>query len=441
MSEALDRARRILSRLPQGGLFHEKSWRVSPDAFELPAHLVEPLEKLGYRLRKFVRACNDLYHLSAKGRQPRWIAELLDAGKPPELVALQRERSQRNEIPRVIRPDLILTERGFIISELDNVPGGIGLTAWLNRVYSENPAADVIGGRDGMLEGFASIFPGGDIVVSEESATYRPEMEWLARELNAQKRGAGHWTVKGAESGQAWAARVYRFFELFDLANVPAAAELRAKAAAGEVSVTPPFKPALEEKLWLGLFWMKPLEEYWRRALGERTLLALREHIPYTWLIKPGDLPVHAVIPRLEISSWEQAARFTQRQRELVIKVSGFSDQAWGARGVTVGHDVSQREWTDALHAALGSWPGSPQVMQVFHSGAVFTQPYLADDGGALIDLKGRVRLCPYFFVGEKETRLGGALATLCPADKKLIHGMTDAILSPAAWPSGSGAG
>lgn len=434
MNEALIRARKIRDLLPAGGLFHEKSWRVSPEAFELPAPLVEPLEKLGYRLRRFVRACNDLYHLSAKGRQPRWIAELLDAGKPPELVELQRERSQRNEIPRVIRPDLILTERGFAIAELDNVPGGIGLTAWLNRVYSENTTADILGGREGMLDGFASIFPGGDIVVSEESATYRPEMEWLARELNARV-GETRWQVRSAEAGQAWSERVYRFFELFDLANVPAAAELRARVFTGETRVTPPFKPALEEKLWLGLFWMKPLEEYWRRALGDRTMRALREHIPYTWLIQPGELPVHAVIPRLEISSWEQATRFTQRQRELVIKVSGFSDQAWGARGVTVGHDVSQREWTDALHAALGSWPNSPQVMQVFHSGAVFTQPYLADDGHTLIDLKGRVRLCPYFFVEENETRLGGALATLVPADKKLIHGMTDAILSPTAWP------
>lgn len=434
MSESLARAKKIQGQLPEGGLFHEKSWRVSPDAFEIPATMVEPLEKLGYRLRKFVRACNDLYHLSASGRQPAWIAELLDSGKPPELVALQRERSQRNEVPRVIRPDLILTEHGFIIAELDNVPGGIGLTAWLNRIYSESTPADIIGGAEGMLDGFSAIFPGGDIVVSEEAETYRPEMEWIARELAARKPGTA-WNVRDASAGQPWSDRVYRFFELFDLANVPASAELMQAVSAGKVAITPPFKPALEEKLWLALFWVRSLEGYWRRALGERTMQALRQHIPYTWLIKPGELPIHAVIPRLEISSWEEATRFTQRQRELVIKVSGFSDQAWGARGVTVGHDVSQREWTEALHEALGAWDHSPQVMQIFHSGTVFTQSYLSENGQTLIDLKGRVRLCPYFFIEENETRLGGALSTLCPADKKLIHGMTDAILSPAAWP------
>jgi hypothetical protein len=31
-------------------------------------------------------------------------------------------------VPRVIRPDILLTENGFRITELDSVPGGIGLT-------------------------------------------------------------------------------------------------------------------------------------------------------------------------------------------------------------------------------------------------------------------------------------------------------------------------
>jgi len=35
--------------------------------------------------------------------------------------------------------------------------------------------------------------------------------------------------------------------------------------------------------------------------------------------------------------------------------------------------------------------------------------------------------------VGEKTAVCGGALATICPDDKKLLHGMTDAILVPSA--------
>ena len=108
----------------------------------------------------------------------------------------------KNDVPRVIRPDILLTEAGFSITELDSVPGGIGLTGWLNQAYSrlagtENPSAtphppsspQILGGAEGMLRGFESIF--GDakqthMVVSEEAKTYRPEMEWLAAQLGAR---------------------------------------------------------------------------------------------------------------------------------------------------------------------------------------------------------------------------------------------------------------
>jgi hypothetical protein len=43
------------------------------------------------------------------------------------------------------------------------------------------------------------------------------------------------------------------------------------------------------------------------------------------------------------------------------------------------------------------------------------------------------VRLCPYYFVDDakRSVDLRGILATLCPADKKIIHGMKDASLMP----------
>jgi len=47
------------------------------------------------------------------------------------------------------------------------------------------------------------------------------------------------------------------------------------------------------------------------------------------------------------------------------------------------------------------------------------------------------VRLCPYYFVsGDGDgarPQLGGVLATLNPADKKIIHGMRDAVLAPCS--------
>ncbi len=430
--EKLQRAEAIRSALPEGGLFHEKSWRVSPDAFVIDRKFAQEIDKLGYRLTRFVRACNQLYRFSISGRQPAWIADLLDRGKPPELVALQRERALVMTIPRVIRPDLILTDGGYIIAELDNVPGGIGLTAWLDRVYSQN-GARILGGTKGMLDGFASILPGGDIVVSEEAATYRPEMDWLAAQLNASCSEIGSWRVVDALPREDWQRRVYRFFELYDLANVPCTRQLWDKELRGELTVTPPMKPALEEKMWFALFWLKPLESFWRRELGDRAMLALRKVIPYTWLVDPEPLPRHAVLPRLETNTWEEVGHFSQKQRALILKISGFSEHAWGSRGVVVAQDMPQAAWQAELRKALAEFDTHPHILQQFHQGRLVEHDYLDIPTGELRRMRGRVRLCPYCFVGEKTTVCGGALATICPDDKKLLHGMTDAILVPAA--------
>ena len=45
--------------------------------------------------------------------------------------------------------------------------------------------------------------------------------------------------------------------------------------------------------------------------------------------------------------------------------------------------------------------------------------------------MQARVRLCPYYFVIDDRAELGGVLATACPKDKKIIHGMVDAVMSP----------
>jgi hypothetical protein len=60
-------------------------------------------------------------------------------------------------------------------------------------------------------------------------------------------------------------------------------------------------------------------------------------------------------------------------------------------------------------------------------------QRYWDADTAELKTMRGRVRLCPYFFVEAGKVSWRGALATIVPADKKLLHGMRDAILAPTA--------
>ena len=130
---AVDRAQSLRQAMPEGGLFGGMSWKTAARPLALGESLATEIESLGRVFHQFYKAVNQLYRRSFEGRAPAWVAEVLDQGKPPELVAIQRAAAVRNELPRVIRPDLLLTEEGFITSELDSVPGGIGLTQWLNQ--------------------------------------------------------------------------------------------------------------------------------------------------------------------------------------------------------------------------------------------------------------------------------------------------------------------
>jgi hypothetical protein len=433
MIPAADQARFIRDQLPPGGLFADQHWRIAPAPFAIGGELAKAFESLGRVLLQFYRALNLLYRQSVIGKQPAWVAQLLDEGKPSSLIELQRADALKNELPRVIRPDCLLTEGGFAVSELDSVPGGIGLTAWLNQTYARAGFA-VLGGERGVMEGFAGIFgaaPAAHIIVSEESGMYRPEMEWLAAQLGNSKLKVHDSSFDSVAVGDA----VYRFFELFDLANVPAAEKLFALATAKRIRLTPPPKPIFEEKLIFALLWNRNLRGFWRQELGESFFSRLLEITPYTWVMDPTPLPHHAAIPELNLTDWQQLKALSQRERELILKVSGYSEEAWGARGVYLGSDLSSADWSAAIDKAIAAFGRSPYILQRYHKPRLVESTYFDFVTNQLVPMPGRVRLCPYYFViGDGDAaraRLGGVLATICPADKKIIHGMRDAILAP----------
>lgn len=233
MTEA-ERASYVRDQLPSGGLFAGMTWRIAPASFPISPSLFAELELLGPRLLAFYRACNTLYRHSVAGKQPGWVAGYLDAGKPRELIELSRSERFKGALPRVIRPDVILNDDSFFVSELDSVPGGIGVTGWLGKTYGEL-GEEIVGGAHGMMEGFAGILgERGVVVVSEESVTYRPEMEWLGTQCGFRVMRPEEMNGRDARS-----TMVYRFFELFDLANVPNGWQMI------EGNVTPPPKPQL----------------------------------------------------------------------------------------------------------------------------------------------------------------------------------------------------
>ncbi len=437
----------LLSRAEGDGL---PVWRVSVAPYQLGSSEATFLRNLGPTLLAFYRSLNRLYYQSVKAPGLGWVARYLDQGKPQTVVDYGRMRRVRDHMPAIIRPDLFITESGWKASELDAVPGGFGVTAAFQRVYHEHP--QVIGGATGVLDGMCRVVGGQArvaIVVSDESADYRPEMEYLARALSA--RGVPTIAVTPAEltfdergltrrsaDGSTFVDVLYRFFELFDLKNIPKS-ELFLYAAKKEtVRMTPPAKAFLEEKLAMALWHHPALARWWRDDLGSETADQLDALFPRTWILDPAEVPPHAVIAGFElggrpIRDWREVAEATQRERRFVIKPSGFSESSWGSRGVVVGHDQSSEVWRRVLEQALEAFPITPHIMQEFHAARRDEVCYLDAWSGEVQPMAGRTRLSPYYFVSGDHAELGGVLATTCPMDKKVIHGMRDAVLAPCA--------
>ena len=124
----------IQSALAGQSLFEDKTWQLSPAAWPLTREQVAQLEAIGTVCLEFHQALETLYLRSTAGRNllrnkpllAPWVADYLDRGKPAALLAHARDAKNRGAFPAVLRPDLLLTDDGFVMSELDSVPGGIG---------------------------------------------------------------------------------------------------------------------------------------------------------------------------------------------------------------------------------------------------------------------------------------------------------------------------
>lgn len=436
--------------IPGMGADSLRTHRVSIEPFPLDKDQVDLLKELGGALLAFYSAVNNLYLRAGN----EWVNEYLDIGKGEEILRHARMNYQKRALPKVIRPDILVTEDGFVITELDSVPGGIGHLDCLSAAY-EDAGFELVGSPRGMRDGFAAILreaagspdPVCAIVVSEESADYLPEMTYLSKELRAVGLRAytiGPRDIVFTEDGLFMEAKgeklrvdvVYRFFELFDLLNIPKS-ELISYAARKRLAVvTPPYKPFVEEKMLLALLHSEFLADYWATSLGKASFELLKKTLCPTWILDNRPVPPHAGISGFRrkgnpIRDWREIEQGTQKDRQIVIKPSGFSPLAWGSRGVKIGHDMAREDWSEVVQEALASFDRQPYVLQPFNDTALIGVKYYEESSSALREMRARVRLCPYYFVTGDRAELGGVLATACPKDKKLVHGMVDAVMAP----------
>lgn len=448
-------------------------WQLAPEPFRLSKSQFQDLQQLGTILLKFVKAIDTLYKQSQNPNLPvpDWIAELYDQGKPDTLLQFSAMKRLKSHLPMVLRPDLLLQKDGWSLCEIDAVPGGLGFTSALNHFYRKN-GFNVVEAPEGlpgaflnMLKSFApeKAQPVIAIVLSDEASDYRAEMDWLVNTIrtgNDLTPAYPHLHVihprevdlvrdqlvfTDATTGEEKAIDViYRFFELFDLPNMPKIELIQYAIKKGIVKCTPPFKPHVEEKLSLALLHHPVLIDFWNKELGTEDFAQLKQWVPQGWILDPAPLPPQAVIANFApggkpVQSFQQLKTLSQKERELVSKPSGFSPLGWGSKGVTIGHDHSTESWSERIDIALDSYGQTPYILQKFEAAdALPAQRLLPDTNpesgvgmGTVQDFQARTRLCPYFLVQNDEVTLAGILATVCPADKKLIHGMKDAVLIP----------
>ena len=263
------------------------------------------------------------------------------------------------------------------------------MTACMSQLYARASAStspltphppQLVGGPDGMIEGFAAMLrsqsaqPEGlvVIVVSEEAKDYRPEMAWMAKELTARglethciEPRQVRFTEQGlrlVEAGDRPIGLIYRFYELFDLPNIPKSELIQYAAKKGLVSVTPPYKPALEEKSAFALLHHPVLAPYWRTELGEELVCALNDH-------HAADLGVGSCASaalRCDPGSLDRRPGGDELERSCRrdTKAEAFCPQAVRIFRTGLGQprglgrpDLPQNEWTAAIEAALAAFP------------------------------------------------------------------------------------
>ena len=107
---------------------------LSPQAFGLSSIEMKDIQALGQACYDFYRALELLYVRSSEDKNllrnrellAPWVSEYLNRGKPDSLVDYGLGRGVRGALPPVIRPDLLLTDEGFAMTELIRYLGGLG---------------------------------------------------------------------------------------------------------------------------------------------------------------------------------------------------------------------------------------------------------------------------------------------------------------------------
>ena len=364
---------------------------------------------LGPAICEFFHVTVELYNTDER------VKELLDQGKP------ECYKGQIKPEYLFLRPDLILTEEGFFVCEIETSPFGMGLAEMLNRSYCDC-GFDTIVARDKFQSYMEASLPENGIVAySNKCSPNAGQLQYLADQILS---GPGRqWSAeKIDENFSSEAKSIYRAFylsEIFSDKNVQ-------KVVSGDNHFLPSLTPQFEEKAILTLIWDKRFEEYYKTQLGSATFNFLREILPPAWLVGKEEY----FSPGLPggISSTSAISTLGQSKRKWVLKQSGFGEHSSWGEGVTFLHRATR----PVLEAKLQEACTSKDVLyicQEFRDGVKRKTQYYADAGNEeILEMDARVRLIMYYSNAGKSTgEIIAAMATCCD-DGIYVHGKTTSV-------------
>lgn len=117
--------------------------------------------------------------------------------------------------------------------------------------------------------------------------------------------------------------------------------------------VTLPIPKSASDPLWPALLHLRPLRTYWEQVLRHSHVETLLDRLPHAWMLDPTPLPPGAVIPKLELASWQQ---FAPNGSYAIYNPSS-------GKNIALNDSLSAEEWNHALYQALEAFPNRPHVL------------------------------------------------------------------------------
>ncbi len=382
------------------------NFRVSPTPFKLTKKEKEKIEDIGKAICDYMDCCIELYKTNESAH------ELLDNGKPESLKNVQDIRYL------FLRPDLILTDSGFCVCEIETSPFGLGLAEVLNNTYG-NQGYDTIIPQNELKNYLQSkVKDSGTIAYSDKVKAFKGQLDFIAENIFS---GNGKtWVAKQIGTSTIDNKEIYRAFYLNEQFTDKNVAELISKSHI----YTPTSTPQFEEKALLSFIWDKRYTQFIQSKLGNSTYNLLREIIPKTWIVGQEQY-IDGGLPNGKQNSLG-LADLSKSSRKYVLKQSGFSTSSSWGEGVKFLHKLGKNKVSEILTTAMED-KKHLYIIQEFNQGKNVPMSFI-DDEGIFQTINAKIRITPYYaYIGKNKGKLIAAKVTGCE-NTEYIHASTASI-------------